>query len=117
MAVYLNTYETYQAYGGPEEGGWWYQCGEPVQSVLITDQDYEEWFEYTPPEERYEMCDHATRLYTRGESPTPANTGYGGYTFVVGSDEPATYREDNSYKSFFEDHFAEAYPKERPHYE
>jgi hypothetical protein len=39
MAIYLNTYETWQAYGGPEEGGWWYECGKPVQSIKISDED------------------------------------------------------------------------------
>jgi len=32
----LNIYEIGQAYGGPEEGGWWYTCGEPVESTEIT---------------------------------------------------------------------------------
>ena len=27
---YVNTYEVYRAYGGPEEGGWWYDIGKPV---------------------------------------------------------------------------------------
>jgi hypothetical protein len=39
MAVYLNTYQTYQAYGGPEEGGWWYECGDPIQSLKVSEED------------------------------------------------------------------------------
>jgi hypothetical protein len=35
MAIYLNTYLVSQAYGGPEEGGWWYETGEPKQSIII----------------------------------------------------------------------------------
>lgn len=30
---YVNVYEVTQAYGGPEEGGWWYECGIPIASV------------------------------------------------------------------------------------
>lgn len=30
VAIYLVD----QAYGGPEEGGWWYQCGERIDHVL-----------------------------------------------------------------------------------
>jgi hypothetical protein len=39
MAIYLNTYETWQEFGGPEEGGWWYKCGNPVSSIRISDED------------------------------------------------------------------------------
>lgn len=30
---YVNVYETYQCYGGPEEGGWWYMAGELVECL------------------------------------------------------------------------------------
>jgi hypothetical protein len=30
---YVNVYSISQGYGGPEEGGWWYNVGEPVTSV------------------------------------------------------------------------------------
>ena len=33
--MYLNIYERGQAYGGPEEGGWWYSCGQVVESSEI----------------------------------------------------------------------------------
>ena len=26
MPVYLNTFEVWDCYGGPEEGGWWYEA-------------------------------------------------------------------------------------------
>lgn len=32
--IYVNVYIEEQAYGGPEEGGWWYLCGDPVSSCL-----------------------------------------------------------------------------------
>jgi len=28
---YVNIYEIWQCYGGPEEGGWWYEAGAPIQ--------------------------------------------------------------------------------------
>ena len=31
--VYVTVWHTEQAYGGPEEGGWYYQQGEPVEGV------------------------------------------------------------------------------------
>jgi hypothetical protein len=31
VAVYLQ----YRAYGGPEEGGWWFDCGEHVRTMRV----------------------------------------------------------------------------------
>lgn len=33
MLVYLNVYAITRHYGGPEEGGWWYNSGVPVACV------------------------------------------------------------------------------------
>jgi len=33
--VYVNAYAVTRHYGGPEEGGWWYNRGEPLASVPI----------------------------------------------------------------------------------
>lgn len=32
---YINAYAVTRHYGGPEEGGWWYNAGEPLASVPI----------------------------------------------------------------------------------
>ena len=116
MTVYLNTYEVWQAYGGPEEGGWWYEAGIPAQSVLVSHDDLEEWLETTPAEEQAAMREHATLGYTQGRPPTPRSTGYGGYTFAPGSDEPLAYHQDNDYRSWFEECYAEPFPQVRPYY-
>lgn len=34
--VYANVYGVAQCYGGPEEGGWWYDTGYPLASVPFT---------------------------------------------------------------------------------
>lgn len=31
----ITIHQTYQCYGGPEEGGWWYTKGWPVQTICI----------------------------------------------------------------------------------
>ena len=36
---YVNTYEIDRAYGGPEEGGWWFDTGSIVKSVRCDTQD------------------------------------------------------------------------------
>jgi len=35
MAFFVNVYEIEQRYGGPEEGGWYYTAGTPVESVRV----------------------------------------------------------------------------------
>lgn len=35
MLLYLNAYVVGRSYGGPEEGGWWYDVGNPVAIVPI----------------------------------------------------------------------------------
>lgn len=32
---WVTAYEITQEYGGPEEGGWWYVTGEPMDSFLV----------------------------------------------------------------------------------
>lgn len=31
----ITVHEVWQQYGGPEEGGWYYQCGEPIETICI----------------------------------------------------------------------------------
>ena len=38
---YANAYWTDRLYGGPEEGGWWYDTGEPIMSLPFTCNDVE----------------------------------------------------------------------------
>jgi hypothetical protein len=35
MAYVLAIYEVDRAYGGPEEGGWWYDTGELVRTIKV----------------------------------------------------------------------------------
>jgi hypothetical protein len=38
MAWYTNVYSVTRCYGGPEEGGWWYDEGEPVESLCFSSE-------------------------------------------------------------------------------
>lgn len=38
VLVYVNAYRITRRYGGPEEGGWWFDCGEPLSSLPCTSQ-------------------------------------------------------------------------------
>lgn len=39
--VYMNAYEVTRHYGGPEEGGWWYNFNAPLASIPIRAMSYE----------------------------------------------------------------------------
>lgn len=117
MAVYLNTYEVQNLYGGPEEGGWWYEAGTPVQSILLSLQDYGEWMDGQSVEYLQDLRERVTQIFTQGKPPTPIKNGTGGYTFTLGSDEPVAFLQNNNFASVFEEECAQAYPTERPFYE
>ena len=34
MTLYVNVYEVWDQYGGPEEGGWWYTVTNPIVSRI-----------------------------------------------------------------------------------
>ena len=38
VLVYVNAYRITRHYGGPEEGGWWFDCGEPLGSMPCMSQ-------------------------------------------------------------------------------
>lgn len=116
MSVYLNTYERYQAYGGPEEGNWFYEVGTPLQSIFYSNEDYDEWIDKQDWDQLREIKDKATYAYTEGRTPKPIDNGTGGYIFMPGSDIPSGHRMSDDIYSCFEDHYAEDYPEQRPTY-
>lgn len=95
---YLHRFEVWQERGGPEEGGWWYQAGTPVDHAFesfaqeddavarcreLNEQEYER-------RKREEQYDYTSVLSDRS-------------TFY-------SWQVDESPK-------AEPYPEHRPHYE
>jgi hypothetical protein len=89
LIKFINVYEVERCYGGPEEGGWWYDVGEPVASVPYAN-------EHDGQRIRHEM----KQMY-------PRSKGQGRYSVFGGPD----------YEVYSEDQFARPFPKERPHYE
>ena len=98
---YVNVYEVGQAYGGSEEGSWWFDVGTPIESVRVDD-----WTELNAMlvrlRVRYELDEDGN--YT-GEDDVQRRRGRtscaGGYDIEIS----------------VQDKFAEAYPTERPRYE
>lgn len=90
---WLNVYELGRHYGGPEEGGWWWDSGEPVREKCL-------WLGGASQDEAYDAAD---RLYAQLAKPEYriGSVLYAGGEFAVR----------------VERHPARAYPTERPRYE
>lgn len=65
--TYLNAYNVNRFYGGPQEGGWWFDAGEPIASVPLRDEEFpsEQWNDYlrekvgwTSKHDRYSVVGH-----------------------------------------------------------
>lgn len=89
MARYVNVYLEGRAYGGPEEGGWWYGCGEPVESIQVFSD-----------EEEVITKEKLKEKYSNDEGYRPNSVVY-----------------DEEYGIRVEDHFAKPFPENRPSYE
>jgi hypothetical protein len=63
----ITIHETLLNYGGPEEGGWYYESGYPclthcvfskkqaIKEYLIYSEDYEIWYEHDPTHGKYDI--------------------------------------------------------------
>lgn len=88
---FVNAYAVTRNYGGPEEGGWWYDSGEPLASIpCISD------------EEISAALDQIKRIL--GPDYAGRRTRYS----VIG---------DTNIVTSIEDAFAASWPAEVPHYE
>lgn len=86
--IVVNVYDTTMRYGGPEEGGWWFEVGEPIKGICVFSKKQ-------AIRAALELDEWALEEY--GEA-------YDQYGF-------------STYRVVYEDKYGEAYPKERPHYE
>ncbi len=88
--TYLNAYAVTRHYGGPEEGGWWFNAGEPLASVPLTN----------PTEDQIEA--ERTRLKA-----VFADHAEGDIYSVLGGVAVEVYQEEQT---------AAHWPKETPYY-
>lgn len=122
LLIYVNIYSVGRSYGGPEEGGWYFDTGSPVGAIPVelTDEErklthakyvamhgnpdhidpelYAEHFREVLHEKARAIRDEYVELYP--------DTGKS--SSVLGGDD---------YRVVIEDHFAKPYPEEYPRYE
>ena len=89
--IYVNTYLQDRVYGGPEEGGWWFDTKKPVQSVRCASEEEAENLEV----ERSEWCYRENK-----ERNSDINS----------------VASEGKYVVFVEDHPARLYPDGKPEY-
>lgn len=138
--IFVNAYEVTRHYGGPEEGGWWYNAGSPLASIPVSIPDdvlvqiaeerkrlYQENIlavEGTDDDndpEAFSLNDETDRfavntMYNRPEvqaqveylKATLGHVNRGSIYSVLGGELLEVQVEA---------HMAEAWPKQRPHYE
>ena len=98
---YLNEYRTYQEYGGPEEGGWWYSCGQFIQCHGIFENA-----EGAKPDTAYQA---AVAVRDSAEMQEYIDSK------CVDTFTPSSPRHQK-YVLFIQDHEGADYPTERPYY-
>lgn len=98
-AWYIHKYQVWQDFGGHEEGGWWFPCGEPVK-------DWEARKVYDK-EDAYGLC----RELNAEERERASKEEDYGYSSVL------AHRSTHYEYSVTDSPIAESFPKVRPHYE
>jgi hypothetical protein len=94
----VSIYKCDRAYGGPEEGGWYYGYGEPVieaTPLMRTFRNRNKAVAYMNQLQR-----HVDRVWNKGRYPISSVLSDGEYRAIIDENEQPSH-----------------YPKERPHYE
>jgi len=94
---YINVYHVSRSYGGPEEGGWWYDEGDPIASVPFTNALEGDRIREQLTAKFKDPIEYAKKMGWRR-----------GRFSVIGDTDVEIYNED---------HFAKAFPEVTPHYE
>lgn len=87
VKLYVNVYEYGRAYGGPEEGGWWFDVLDPLESHPCDSR-----------KEADALCADLRELFPDTNAASS----------VLGGED---------YRVMVEPHKGKAYPESRPHYE
>jgi len=89
----IGIYLVDQSYGGPEEGGWWYEVGELQRLVSVERNE----------ERAYERCRHLNRVINK----------------TVNRDRRPTHSvlSEGVFSAQVHEGIAVSYPARRPHYE
>lgn len=71
---FVNAYHVTREYGGPEEGGWWYDSREVLASVQIPERG---------EKEAERIVAHLSELYAHKDDPQPISNVHSGGKLLV----------------------------------
>ena len=93
--MFVNAYNVHQSYGGPEEGGWWRDVFEPLESVKV-DSDAERDATLARLRKRYDLDEDGNYLHANDhEHPDFDRQRSRGRTSCAGGYDVAVYCEDS----------------------
>lgn len=111
MTYYINVYDVGSAYGGPEEGGWWYDTGEFIKTIGTA----------ATLEEARALRNNVAEVMSRS---TAYRMGHGEHDGVdANGDADDSFLilggvwGEGSIEAHVEEHPGRNYPTERPRYE
>lgn len=123
MRLFVNIYSAGRAYGGPEEGGWWFDVGTPIGSIPVEHTE-DEWDEmrgrfvavHGDDDTKWDLEKWAEHLDNDLKARAEFLRDMWATRYPhTGNRQSVLGGED--YNVVIEDHFAEPYPEVRPRYE
>jgi len=104
--AWVNVYETDRVYGGPEEGGWWFTTGEPVDTVPVLGITHDEALAYAAATRNYEWPPAVQAAFDAMDTKWQSS-----------ADMYSVNYRGGDFDVRIQDHPARAYPDEYPRYE
>ena len=110
MKFFVNQYEVYRCFGGPEEGGWYYDRGKFISCLagpFTREEDARNWKrEFTQKRSTQYKMGHGAH-----DGADPDGHGDDNYLMLGGA------WGEGSLEAYVESHEGKNFPETRPHYE
>jgi hypothetical protein len=124
--IWVNVYDTAKRYGGPEEGGWWFETGTPIWTdgavcrCPSSDSEHKTGFRFDYPNQDKVIPCPVPKMITAGN--LIAEGGLNGWDeqFIRKDAEEPEHRGERSSgkrKVRIEESRGKMYPQQWPHYE
>ena len=115
-SLYVNVYEVHDNYGGPEEGGWYYDSGEVIKSYPVANQEEAEAVR-TKLQQKYSIEQKDRKPFGSVQLNNPDEKMSPDWEPTSQADDESQVHYEGKVVVWIEDHPAKDFPDERPHYE